>query len=275
MIEMNQGPVRKALRSIEFIFDFLFPSRCPTCDTLVPEGEDHGFCQKCFPDIKLIEQPICFVCGQPFGIMGNEPETDSSGIKESQVSSAQLRDHLCGDCIKKSHSFDLARSATIYRGKIREAIQFFKFSNMPEFSRPLAKIMISNRIVTETFSDLDTIIPVPLHKERLKQRGYNQALLLACEIKKEYALELQGHNLRRTRHTLPQVGLGKKERRKNVKGAFEVHKPEKIRGKKILLVDDVYTTGNTLNECARVLKKAGAKKVTAITVARVSIIDFD
>jgi ComF family protein len=111
-------------------------------------------------------------------------------------------------------------------------------------------------------------MPVPLHKKRLRQRGFNQALLLAYGISKKYGLTLSFDNLARTRHTKPQVELSGKDRIANVAGAFSLRRPEMLAGRSVVLVDDVFTTGATLNECSRVLKDAGATRVMALTLAR-------
>ena len=111
-------------------------------------------------------------------------------------------------------------------------------------------------------------MPVPLHLKRLRQRGFNQSLLLARHVADRLQCELDFLSLRRVRYTLPQTGLGKDERRKNVRGAFHLKDPEIVKGKTVLLVDDVATTGNTLNECSRVLKKAGCNEVFCLVLAR-------
>jgi ComF family protein len=111
-------------------------------------------------------------------------------------------------------------------------------------------------------------VPVPLHKKRLRERGFNQSLLLARHVAGQLHTELDFLSLRRVRYTLPQTGLGKEERRKNVKGAFRLENNEAFKDKPILLVDDVATTGNTLNECSRVLRKAGCKDILCLVLAR-------
>ncbi len=137
---------------------------------------------------------------------------------------------------------------------------------------PLAKAL-GNILATncQRFLDLsayDLLIPIPLHKSRLRERGFNQALVLAREIEKRFPLPLDYLNLQRIRDTQPQINLKEKERRKNVRGAFGLREKQKVKGKRILLIDDVYTTGATVNECSRVLRKGGAKRVDILTLAR-------
>jgi ComF family protein len=117
-------------------------------------------------------------------------------------------------------------------------------------------------------ASLDAVVPVPLHWRRFHYRGFNQAVALARPLARQFSLPLISRVLRRTRHTVPQVELQPEERVKNIRGAFSVRQPARIKGLRLLLVDDVFTTGATLNECARVLKAAGAASVTAFTLTR-------
>ena len=119
------------------------------------------------------------------------------------------------------------------------------------------------------FTDYSLIIPVPLHIKRLRQRGFNQALILARAIGKKWQIPVNFSLLKRHKFTETQTGMNKTERKQNIKGAFEVRDKENIAGKNIIIVDDVYTTGATVNECAKTLLKAGAQKVTVLTLARV------
>ncbi len=266
----------KVQKGIEIFFDFLFPPKCAACDTMILPDRESDFCSECMRDIHWIKDPLCFICGYGFATV-DERRDPSGADSPAPVDSAttRSRNHLCGDCIKKTYRFDRARSATFYRGKVKETIKRFKFLKMPELARPLARITVASEVVKSALREADTLVPVPLHKARLNQRGFNQSLLLARELSRATGLKLLEHTLRRTRHTLPQVGLGKKERRRNVKGAFEVRNPGDVKDKSIVLVDDVFTTGNTLNECSRVLKKAGAGQVIAVTVSRASLTEFD
>jgi len=208
------------------------------------EGE--GLCEKCLDSIRLIKSPRCRCCGMPF-------------------ISQEAEDHLCGTCIKKRRPFSIARSIGIYEGVLLEAVQRLKYNGKTSLARPLAKLM------TKEFSmnNYNLIVPVPLHKTRLKERGFNQSLLLARELSKLYNLPIDYLNLRKIRATDPQVNLKGKERIENMKGAFAVKNGAGFKNKKILLIDDVYTTGATVTECSKVLKKAGAKTIDVLTLARV------
>jgi ComF family protein len=162
----------------------------------------------------------------------------------------------------------VARSALLFDGTTRNLIHQFKYSGKTLLRRPLA-ILTAERLDTFARECLpDLLLPVPLHKKRLQQRGFNQALLLGELFAKRWRIGLQRNNLRRIRWTEPQVNLSGVERHENVKGAFALADPAAIARQRILLVDDVYTTGSTVQECARVLIQGGAAAVTVITIAR-------
>ncbi len=174
-------------------------------------------------------------------------------------------DHQCGDCREKPPKYDRAISAAIYETALAEAIHLFKYSKKANWSKPLGRLLHTR---VSDFGKLDVILPVPLHAKRLRQREFNQSLLLAREVSLAFGIPLQVNNLRRVRWTQPQIELNGDERRKNVRGAFEVKWPDQVQDQSILLIDDVFTTGATVNECARVLKKAGTEVVNVLTVAR-------
>jgi ComF family protein len=149
-----------------------------------------------------------------------------------------------------------------------EAVHGFKYGKRVCISRPLAALVRGTFFEHWGPEKVDLFVPVPLHIKRLRQRGFNQAYLLVMRWAKRDGLCCDGRLLRRVRWTEPQTTMNRKDRRKNVKGAFAVNRPETVRGKRIVLVDDVYTTGSTVNECAKVLKRAGAEEVDVLTLAR-------
>jgi ComF family protein len=149
-----------------------------------------------------------------------------------------------------------------------EAIHRLKFGRHTSLSRPLSALLRETFFQYWDVTTVDLLVPVPLHLKRLRQRGFNQAHLLIRRWAKQDGIAFDGLTLSRSRWTEPQTALSRKERKKNIKGAFVVKHRETIRGKKIVLVDDVYTTGSTVNECARVLMKAGAALVDVLTLAR-------
>jgi ComF family protein len=199
----------------------------------------------------LIMTPLCLVCGIPFAGAGN--------------------DHVCGACSTSPPRFDAARAALAYEGVGRDLIHSFKYRNKTHLRRPLALLTLErvSEFIRSRRSDL--IMPVPLHRKKLSNRGFNQAVLLGEIISQRLEMPLDRHNLRRIRWTEPQVNLAAGDRRANVKGAFAIHDAELVKGCRVLLVDDVLTTGSTVDECAKVLKAAGAVDVAVITVARALI----
>jgi ComF family protein len=176
---------------------------------------------------------------------------------------------LCGPCGDEPFVFDQARSFGLYEGALREIIGQFKYRGLLPLAKPLGNCLTHalDRLELDGGS-IDLILPVPLHRTRERQRGFNQAAMLAARIGRLRGLRVAGRDCVRIRNTPPQTGLGRAERRKNVKGAFAVPKPERVRGLNVLLVDDVMTTGATADSCARALNDAGAKGVWVLTLAR-------
>ncbi len=229
------------------IDQLIFPSSCLECGGALPGRPQILFCDNCMNAIKFIRSPICSVCGRPFAAE-EQPE------------------HLCHTCLTRPYHFDRARAITFYHGPILEAIHKFKFGKKLLFAQTLARLGIEER--PYDLDGFDLFVPVPLHVRRLRERGFNQALLLLKEWAGKEKKKIDFTSLIRHRYTEPQTNLKHRERRKNIKGAFTVKRPEKIRDRSILLCDDVFTTGATVNECARVLKEAGAREVSVLTLAR-------
>ncbi|HOP48125.1 MAG TPA: ComF family protein [Desulfobacteraceae bacterium] len=237
------------------LIDIIYPPRCAICRKFLREDGSKGsteyesFCRECISEFKPCASPLCPVCGRPF------------------ISDAR-EDHLCEDCLRKRPLFKAAASPFIYDGVIMNAIHQFKYGQKSFLAKSLGPVLagFARRWISEQ-KDLLTM-PVPLHPKRLRERGFNQSLLLAGHVAQRLNSRLDYLTLKRVRYTLSQTGLGREERRKNVRGAFQVEDSDPVRGRVILLIDDVTTTGNTLNECARVLMKAGSREVMCLTLAR-------
>ena len=167
--------------------------------------------------------------------------------------------------------YDQARSMAVYEGTLAEAIKLFKYSGKTYWSKPLARLLMRK---IYCFDRIDVVLPVPLHPKRLREREFNQSLLLAREVSCPLRLPLQIDNLYRLRNTPSQIAFSQNRRRKNVRGAFGVRSSESLHGRVVLLIDDVFTTGSTVSECARVLKQAGAGRVNVLTVARMLSADI-
>lgn len=232
-------------RFFKAILDTIYPPRCAACMTLLRQRDTFiPFCEPCARELQLISSPLCSICGIPF---------EGAGI-----------DHPCPECIDKKTPFSWHRSWAFYEGPLRTAIIRFKFQKRIEIGRDLAIPLLScTRQIPDPFPDIVT--PVPLHNSRLRQRGYNQAKILVEHlhlngVKKLYNL------ISKVIETPDQIGLSGSERMNNLKNAFVVDKKVDLKGKTILIVDDVYTTGTTMRACARVLKKAGAAGVYGISL---------
>jgi ComF family protein len=183
---------------------------------------------------------LCKICAEPF--------------------SSEYAD-ICGTCLKNTPPFTKAITYGLYEGVLAEAINQFKFHAVKRLSKPLGTLLIGL-----FFPQVDCIVPVPLTIKRLRERGFNQSLLIARFVSKETGIPLLMDVLRKKKDTLPQLGLSAKERRLNIKNAFEI--VGTIKGLRILLVDDVMTTGATVSECSRQLLKAFAQEVFVLTLAR-------
>jgi ComF family protein len=231
------------------VADLIFPPQCMNCGVLLKSSTGLPFCNACYRRIRFVRSPCCECCGLPF----EAPSTE---------------DHLCSGCISADQCFSIARSAGIYEDVLLEAVHKFKYNRNLGAGKALAKLMAEYEYPSFDPGNYDWIMPVPLHPRRLRQRGFNQAVILSRELAERFSLSLQLKVLRRSVHTRPQFNLGRTERGPNVKGAFEIGKKGALEGKKVILVDDVYTTGSTVRECAKTLLQAGAQDVAVLTLAR-------
>lgn len=229
------------------LVDFFFPPRCPFCGAGSKESERP--CPLCLSQIHFFSHPRCPRCGLGFA-------TDCGD------------DHLCSGCLAEERTFAKARSIASYAGLMAEVIARFKYQGASHLARPLSAFLAEYQDPEFPFSPFDLILPVPLHPQRLRQRGFNQSNLLARRISRRHSIPLDFTTLKRIRPTQPQTQLSGPERRENIRGAFEVQNPQTIQKKHLLLIDDVYTTGATVGECSKVLRKAGAGQVDVLTLAR-------
>lgn len=231
------------------LLDTLFPPICYLCREYLPGTDGVQLCAGCLAKTPPLLSPKCSCCGEPF-------KTPAGA------------DHLCGACITTPPPFSSARAALLFEGSSRELIHQFKYGKRVLLRRPLGLLAAAHLDDFARDFKAELIVPVPLHSKRLRQRGFNQAILLGEIFSQRWGVPLSRNNLRRIRWTEPQVNLGAAERAANVKGAFAVSRAEEIAGLRILLVDDVYTTGSTVKECCRVLRKGGAAEVAVVTIAR-------
>jgi ComF family protein len=235
--------------------DWLFPPRCRACGTWIQGADAAYFCSICRAGIQLVRHPLCSICGRPF--------PDASGD-----------DHPCAACITRAPYFNRARAWACYPREelegppLRKVVQRFKYGRKISLGKPLGRLMA---LACEDFlreCRADLIVPVPLHPKRLRWRGFNQSVLLGRHVSRVYAIPMDPFVLVRCRETAPQTELTEQERRRNVRGAFAVSAERAPLDRRILLVDDVYTSGATVNECSRVLRRGGAAAVYVLTLAR-------
>lgn len=256
----------------------VFPARCLACSELIelpgPAGDTsepgangagnwhrHTLapftCRSCMIGIQAVSSPICHHCGQMFFAGAGD-------------------DHICEACIRAPNHFRTARSALLYTEPCASLLHALKYSGKVQLARPFGMIL---RRSFESFwaeNDFDLIVPVPLHRQRLKSRGFNQVGLMmrqwALSIEKKMPFRattvFSRDILERVLPTRPQTGLGRKDRPLNIRNAFGLKSGAEISGTRLLLLDDVYTTGATANEAARVLMQHGAARVDVLTLAR-------
>ncbi len=224
--------------------DWLFPPYCGGC-----ERRGERWCSQCAHETKIIQNPVCACCGRPFSSAG-----------------------LCERCQAEPPSYTGLRSYAEFSGPIRKALHRLKYKRDLAMGEVLSRPMIT---YLEALNwPVDLVVPVPLGVARMRQRGYNQATLLARPLALGMGVSFSTQALSRTRETRSQVDLNAAERKENVRGAF-LARSKMVKNQKVLLVDDVTTTGSTLNECASALMAAGASQVFAFTLARaVSRQDF-
>lgn len=227
------------------LLNLVFPLRCLGCDDVLDDEKGYLFCDECLKTCEFFRfKSRCRIC--------SAPAEDGN---------------LCAYCRTHERNFIKNISCARYSGAIKEAVKRFKFDKRGDLYRGLGEIL-ADEISDSKLSAIDIITAVPLHKNRLKERGFNQSELLAKYVSKELAVAYAPKALIKVKDVPPQSSLKTPaERKKNVSGAFAVNDAEIIKGKNILLIDDVFTTGATLSEISRVLIKNGAKTVYTATVA--------
>jgi ComF family protein len=235
---------------LDMILHWVFPTDCAVCKRPAADRRLPFFCRDCWETIRPIEGPVCPRCGRPF---------------DSPLALTSSPGHRCGPCRKKPPAFDRALSPYRYEGVLEKAIHLFKYRRRDALATPLADLML---VWVDKLPSVSLVMPVPLHPSRLRSREFNQALLLADRLADRLSLPLSFEQLVRVRATRPQTELDRKERARNVRRAFAVPNPAGLAGQRVLLVDDVLTTGATVNECAKALRRAGVESVTVLTLTR-------
>lgn len=231
--------------SLRSVWQLLFPPLCPLCGRDVGFCADEPFCPACMADMPLLPASYCPRCALPF------------------LHSAGIEPHLCSRCILQPPAFRATYAVGLYQNQLRHAIQRFKYQRNPHLDVPLARLL--NRVIPED-AQWDLLIPVPMHQARLRQRTYNQSLLLARVIGRLRQLPVAYKVLVKARPTPPQQTLSAAERRRNLAGAYALRQP--VTDRSILLIDDVMTTGVTVELCSRMLLQGGAAQVQVAVLGR-------
>lgn len=228
--------------------DLIFPRRCLVCEALFPvEKRDVSLCNECLKLFQPLSSPLCIVCGSRLHTAGD--------------------DGVCERCLRNRPPYTLCRSLFLYNKVMRKLLLQFKYRRDLLYLNGIRQLCASADL--SLFAESDLIVPVPLHKNRLQKRGFNQSLLLA-KLFFDYNddVKIAPKLLKRVENTVSQSSLSRHERLRNLKNVFAVSKDYPLFGKKVCLVDDVMTTGTTVKECCYILLKSGAYSVSVLTLAR-------
>lgn len=231
--------VRKSLS------DLIFPPFCPLCEEELTRHE-HLVCEDCYESIHTIEGYVCKKCGAP--------------IQEGRKT--------CGFCRGMRYHFKKVRAFGVYAPPLSEMVHLLKYERKTHLARRLGILMANLYLADPELSESDAIVPVPLHPARLRERGYNQSQLLAQMVSEISRAELVSDAVVRKKPTRSQTALKHNERRANLRNAFSVTDPDRLTGRSITVIDDVFTSGTTIDEMARTLLDAGAKQVYGLVLAR-------
>ena len=223
---------------------FLYPARCRVCEDFLGVTSMPYICGNCWHDIQFLEPPWCDMCGVP----------DVNG--------------RCDECAISPPRYGKLRSIAFYQTTLQQAIHLFKFEKKNVFAKHLIQLINAHVPTDCSITEYDFILPVPIHRKRLRERGFNQATLLAKGIAQVGGVPLLTNVLVRHRHTVAQSSLDSEARQQNIIGAFEIRNPDVIRNKRILIIDDVFTTGATICEAVNELWKADPAEIDVLTLAR-------
>jgi len=225
------------------ITDYVLPHRCVTCSQLTEES--NGLCSKCFSRLNFITSPYCDVCGVSF-------EFEIEGRL------------VCGSCIVAAPKYDLGRGLFRFDQESKGLIHAFKYNDQTIYAKMFARLLLAR--YRDDLGDVDLVTPVPMNRFKRMFRNYNPPQILAKEIAKILGRPMVSDILIKTKWTKAQTSLKKLEREKNLQHSLKINKKHNIKGSKILIVDDVRTTGTTANTCSKLLKKAGAIEVKLLTI---------
>lgn len=233
----------------ETVLELIYPVKCPFCGEIVSAGKKsltahNGICKECREKTPYISEPRCMCCGKPL----TDPAVE-----------------YCYDCTRQKHFFIDGRSLWVHKNAVEMAVYAMKYQNRRIYGQTFGKEMAEQFASYLWKRKITLIVPVPLHSRRRRKRGFNQAEIVAKVLAENTGIPMDAGVMKRVKATSPQKELGDKGRKLNIRGAFAAQKS--VKGENIVLIDDIYTTGSTLNEAARVLKRAGAENVYFLTVS--------
>ena len=226
------------------ILQLIYPRRCPFCDEPVL-GKEEFVCADCKVRIRVVKEPYCMKCG-----------------KELNRSEAEY----CADCKKYPHKYDRGRSLLVYEGPVKRSVYRFKYAGRKEYAGSYAGLMEAELGDFVREISPDALIPVPLHRKRFRKRGYNQAQLLAKEIGGRMGIPVLGATVQRVKNTVPLKTLERVRRQNNLKKAFKINGND-VKLNTVIIIDDIYTTGSTMDALSAVLRRAGVKQIFFLTLA--------
>ena len=235
---MKQRWNQKLAKCIEWIY----PRRCPVCDEAAPHGT--LICPECYGKLIYVSETYCMKCGKPVG----------------------TEEEYCEDCLKQGHVYDRGRAVFVYEGVIRHSAYRMKYGKRQEYAAFFGGQMAKRLAVFVTGLQAEALIPVPMTDKKLKERGYNQAALLAKEISLLTGIPVRNDLVVKVKDTAPQKQLDAAERQNNLKKAFKM-KQNDVKLNVTIIIDDIYTTGSTVDAVARLLKENGVKKVFFLALA--------
>lgn len=237
----------------EGFLNIIYPMTCENCGREIRESKGYSICEECINKIEKIIPPYCFRCGKPLSSMVHFEE-----------------EAICADCLNSKRSFSFVRSVTLYQGAIRKCIHLLKYKKQVKLIQPLGGLLI-DFIKNDLFmkqNSFDLVVPVPLSRKQISQRGFNQSSLLAKQVADYYSIQFSDQLLLKKYNNKSQVGLSRKDRKKNVQNVYSLNKELGIKFGNILLFDDIYTTGSTIEACCSQLKKSMAKEIFVLTLSR-------
>ncbi|MBI1870100.1 MAG: ComF family protein [Chlamydiae bacterium] len=227
--------------------DLLFPRHCEHCLEVMSHENRTYLCDGCFDLIGWIPEPACHICAKPF-----------PGLERK----------ICSPCSRSHFSYEACYAIAIYEGLLKELLRLLKFAKAEYLVSTFQRMFLAKEKIPFSKENVDIILPVPLHPLKMRERGFNQACILGEAIRDKIQRPLLKGVLIRAKYSGGQTLQDRKDRLLNIQGSFKCKNIKRIEGKRVLLVDDVLTTGATIEECSRVLKEAGASSVTVWVLAR-------